>query len=142
MKKKTINITVLYTLFASFSIIINILAQVLSVWVYVGQFYIEVSILIGTATGLPLRYILEKKYIFAFKSKNLIHDSKLFFIYTLMSVFTTLIFWITEYSFHFIFDTDTMRYFGGIIGLGIGFYIKYHLDKKFVFVTPNNKIVI
>ena len=142
MQNKLINIAILYTLFAFFSTTVNITAQILSTWIYVGQYYVEVSILIGTATGLPLRYILEKKYIFAFKSKNLIHDSKLFVTYTIMSIFTTLIFWGVEYSFHLIFGTDKMRYLGGVIGLCIGFYIKYHLDKKFVFVTRDLKIYV
>ena len=39
-----------------------------------------------------------------------------------------------EYAFHLIFNTDLMRYVGGIVGLAIGFFVKYHLDKKYVFV--------
>ena len=34
----------------------------------------------------------------------------------------------------------TMRYIGGVIGLAIGFYVKYQLDKKFVFVSGDRKV--
>ena len=134
-------IAVLYTLFALFSIVINIGSQMLSIWVYKGLFSVEISILVGTAMGLPLRYFLEKRYIFNFTSKNFIHDGKLFVFYSVMGVITTLIFWGTEYAFYLIYDTDLMRYFGGIIGLSIGFYVKYQLDKKYVFVTSPNEAV-
>ena len=113
----------------------------LSIWVYKGPFSVEISILVGTAMGLPLRYFLEKRYIFNFSSKNLVHDGKLFIIYSAMGVITTLIFWGMEYAFHLIYDTDFMRYLGGIIGLSIGFYVKYQLDKKYVFVNGTNKAV-
>jgi putative flippase GtrA len=141
MTKTAARIAVLYTLFAVVSTAINIGSQMLSIWVYTGPFSVEVSILVGTAMGLPLRYFLEKRYIFDFTSQSLTHDGKLFIIYSAMGVITTLIFWGTEYAFHLIYDTDFMRYFGGIVGLSIGFYIKYQLDKKYVFVSSSNEAV-
>ena len=141
MALTVLKIAVLYTLFAVFSIVINIGSQMLSIWVYKGLFSVEISILVGTAMGLPLRYFLEKKYIFDFTSKNLAHDGKLFVFYSAMGIITTLIFWGTEYTFHLIYDTDFMRYLGGIIGLSIGFYVKYQLDKKYVFVYSSNEAV-
>jgi putative flippase GtrA len=135
MAKKAVQITVLYTLFAVLSTVINISSQMLSILAYKGPFAVEISILVGTAMGLPLRYFLEKRYIFAFTSRNLGHDGKLFIFYSAMGVITTLIFWSTEYAFHLIYDTDFMRYIGGIVGLAIGFYVKYQLDKKYVFVN-------
>ena len=141
MTKTATKIAVLYTLFAVVSTAINIGSQILSIWIYKGPFSIEISILIGTIVGLPLRYVLEKKYIFDFTSENFTHDGKLFVFYSAMGVITTLIFWGTEYAFHLIYDTDLMRYLGGIIGLSIGFYVKYQLDKKYVFVTSSNEVV-
>ena len=137
MRKKAAKIAVLYTLFAVLSTAINIASQMLSIWIYEGPLSIEISILVGTAMGLPLRYFLEKRYIFDFTSKDLVHDGKLFVFYSAMGVITTLIFWGTEYAFHLVYDTDFMRYLGGIIGLSIGFYIKYQLDKKYVFVKSS-----
>jgi len=141
MTKTATKIAVLYTLFAVLSTAINIGSQMLSNWIYKGPLFVEISILVGTAMGLPLRYFLEKRYIFNFTSKNLVHDGKLFFFYSAMGVITTLIFWGTEYAFHLIYDTDVMRYIGGIIGLSIGFYVKYQLDKKYVFVNSTNEAV-
>ena len=141
MTKTTTKIAVLYTLFAVLSTAINIGSQMLSICIYKGQLSVEISILVGTAMGLPLRYFLEKRYIFNFTSKNLVHDGKLFVFYSAMGVITTLIFWGTEYAFHVIYDTDFMRYLGGIIGLSIGFYVKYQLDKKYVFVNSTNEAV-
>ena len=141
MTKTATKIAVLYTLFAVLSTAINIGSQMLSIWIYKGPLSVEISILVGTAMGLPLRYFLEKRYIFNFTSKNLVHDGKLFVFYSAMGVITTLIFWGTEYAFHVIYDTDFMRYLGGIIGLSIGFYVKYQLDKKYVFVNSTNEAV-
>lgn len=141
MTKTATKIAVLYTLFAVVSTAINIGSQILSIWIYKGPFSVEISILIGTIMGLPLRYVLEKKYIFDFTSENFTHDGRLFVFYSAMGVITTLIFWGTEYAFHLIYDTDLMRYLGGIIGLSIGFYVKYQLDKKYVFVNSSNEAV-
>ena len=47
---------------------------------------------------------------------------------------TTLVFWGTEFAFHLAFQTDAMRYLGGVIGLVIGYAIKYQLDKRYVFI--------
>ena len=141
MRKKAAKIAVLYSLFAVLSTAINIGSQMLSIWIYEGPLSVEISILVGTAMGLPLRYFLEKRYIFNFTSKNLVHDGKLFVFYSAMGVITTLIFWVTEYVFHLVYDTDLMRYLGGILGLSIGFYVKYQLDKKYVFVNSFDEAV-
>ena len=141
MTKTATKIAVLYTLFAVLSTAINIGSQMLSIWIYKGPLSVEISILVGTVMGLPLRHFLEKRYIFNFTSKNLVHDGKLFVFYSAMGVITTLIFWGTEYTFHLIYDTDFMRYLGGVFGLSIGFYVKYQLDKKYVFVNSSNEAV-
>lgn len=142
MAKTAVSIAIMYTLFAAFSTAINIGAQMLSIWAYKGAYSVELSILIGTAAGLPLRYLLEKRYIFTFKSNNIAHDGQLFVLYSFMGVFTTAIFWGVEYAFHLIFATDTMRYVGGVIGLVIGFYVKYQLDKKYVFVSGDKQVAV
>ena len=140
--KTAMTIAALYTLFATLSTFINIGSQMLSMWIYKGLYAVEISILIGTATGLPLRYLLEKHYIFAFKSDNIKHDGQLFVLYSFMGIFTTAIFWGTEYAFHLIFADESMRYIGGVIGLAVGFYVKYRLDKKYVFVIGTKKVMV
>jgi putative flippase GtrA len=140
--KTAMSIAVLYVLFACLSTFINIGSQMLSMLAYKGPYAVEASILVGTAAGLPLRYLLEKRYIFAFKSDNIGHDGRLFILYSFMGVFTTVIFWGTEYAFHLVFSSESMRYLGGVIGLAIGFYVKYRLDKKYVFVNSSKQVMV
>ena len=141
MQKSPLTIAVVYIILASLSTLINIGTQIISIWAYKGLYSVEISMLAGTATGLPLRYVLEKRYIFFFKSESVSHDGRLFALYSFMSIITTAIFWFTEYAFHLIFAAESIRYVGGVIGLAIGFYVKYRLDKKFVFVADNNRMV-
>jgi putative flippase GtrA len=133
--KDIARLAILYSVFAAIATAANIGSQALVIWVYQGLYAVPLSILVGTAVGLPIKYVLEKRHIFAFESDNLAHDGRLFVLYTVMGVFTTAIFWGVEYAFHRIFGTDVMRYLGGIIGLTLGYVIKYFLDKRFVFVN-------
>ena len=131
--KDITRLAVLYSVFALIAIAVNISCQALVIWIYKGSFALQLSILVGTAAGLPVKYVLDKKYIFRFQSKNITHDSQVFMLYICMSVFTTALFWTVEYGFHVAFGTYAMRYTGGVIGLMIGNIIKYRLDKKYVF---------
>lgn len=134
--KSSARIAGLYALIAVIATLANLATQALVVALYLGPKAIAASVLAGTVIGLPIKYVLEKKHIFDFKTQNVAHDGKTFVIYSAMGVFTTLLFWGIEYLFHIGFGTDSMRYLGGAIGLSIGYYVKYHLDKKFVFVNP------
>lgn len=131
--KSAARIALAYTLVSAFATVANIGTQALVIWLYIGAYAIEISVLLGTAVGFPIKYVLEKKYVFYFKAENLGHDTRLFILYGVMGVFTTAIFWGIEFAFHHLFGTDAMRYLGGAIGLAVGSFIKYHLDKRFVF---------
>lgn len=124
----------LYALVAAVATVANIACQMLVMWIYDGVHAVPLSVLAGTAAGLPIKYVLEKRNIFAFDSDSLAHDGRLFALYTFLGAFTTAIFWGVEFAFHWIFASDLMRYLGGIIGLALGYTIKYQLDKRFVFV--------
>jgi hypothetical protein len=124
----------LYSVIAVIATAANLISQALVISWYHGPYAIEMSILVGTAVGLPLKYVLEKQHIFEFTTVSLAHDGRLFLIYTLTGVATTALFWGIEYAFHVLFDSDAMRYLGGAIGLTLGYAIKYRLDKHFVFV--------
>jgi putative flippase GtrA len=141
MTKSATKIAVLYSLFAGLSRVVHIGSQMLSMLIYSGVYAVKISIFIGTFAGLPLRYFLEKSYIFSFQSKNIKHEGQLFILYGFMGIFTTVIFWGTEYAFHLIFTIDVMRYIGGVLGLTIGYYVKYQLDKRFVFIDRSEKAV-
>ena len=126
-------IAVKYTLFAVISTIFNLFFQYLSFWVYSEDKSIYIAMLIGTLAGLISKYILDKKYIFYHLTKNKIDNVKKFILYTLTGVFTTAIFWGTELGFNAILNNKNAKYLGAIIGLTIGYIIKYFLDKKYVF---------
>ncbi|WP_367345022.1 GtrA family protein [Stenotrophomonas bentonitica] len=127
------SLATLYAIFAALSIAVNIGAQAASMAVYGDRFAIAISMIVGTGAGLVCKYVLDKTYIFKHQTKNVAHEARTFGLYTLMGIVTTLIFWSTEFLFHHIFGSDTMRYVGGVLGLVIGYVIKYVLDKKFVF---------
>ena len=130
-------LAMLYTAFAIVATLCNILAQDICNYLYFGDFSILISILMGTGVGLMVKYILDKKYIFKYKTDNAAHNRQIFFLYTIMGILTTMIFWGFEFGFHYIFETKEMRYLGGILGLMIGYICKYYLDKKFVFTTQD-----
>ena len=59
--------------------------------------------------------------------------SKKFSLYTAMGLITTAIFWGTETVFWLIWQTDAMRELGAVLGLSVGYVVKYNLDRRFVF---------
>jgi putative flippase GtrA len=138
--KRVAGIAMMYTLFATLGATTNLGVQMLFIHAYPGPYGVELSIAAGTAAALPLRYLLEKRYVFSFKSRNMAHDGKLFVLYSFMGVFTTALFWSVEYGFHLLFDTAAARYAGGVIGLVLGFCAKYQLDKKYVFVAAAPRV--
>ncbi|QFY44885.1 GtrA family protein [Candidatus Methylospira mobilis] len=98
-----------------------------------GALDILISVAAGTGVGLIVKYILDKRYIFRFRARNAVHDVRIFALYTLMGLATTVIFWGFEFGFHRLFETNEMRYLGGVIGLTIGYLTKYRLDRRYVF---------
>lgn len=126
-------LAIYYGIFALIATAANIGAQDLIIRTYSGAFDILASVLVGTGVGLVVKYILDKRYIFQFQARSLTHDTQTFALYTVMGLATTLIFWGFEFSFQYIFESKEMRYLGGVIGLTIGYLIKYHLDKRYVF---------
>lgn len=127
------NMAIRYIYFAVISTLVNLLFQYISFYFYNGILSLYVAMFFGTLSGLILKYILDKKYIFYHKPKNKKDDGKKFLLYSLMGVFTTFIFWGFEIGFNILFESKIAKYIGAIIGLSIGYVVKYFLDKKFVF---------
>jgi putative flippase GtrA len=130
-------LTFKYTVFAGVATTLNIVAQDVTVRLYAGPMWLYASMAVGTLTGLLVKYFLDKRYIFFYASKNLVEDGRKFVLYSFMGIGTTLIFWGAELFFEYVFHSRVMRYSGGIIGLFLGYWVKYHLDKRFVFVRRN-----
>ena len=122
-----------YSFFALIATIKNLFTQFISLAIYSQDFSLYIAMFFGTLTGLIAKYILDKKYIFYYVVKDKKEDSQKFILYSIMGVFTTLIFWGFEIGFDYIFDSEIAKYIGAIIGLSIGYITKYFLDKKFVF---------
>lgn len=124
-----------YAILALIATAANIASQDIFLRLYDGVFAIVLSVAVGTLVGLVVKYLLDKRYIFAFRARDVAHDSRTFLLYSLMGVATTIIFWGFEFTFHALFASKEMRYLGGIIGLAIGYLSKYHLDRRYVFRT-------
>ena len=85
--------------------------------------------------GLVLKYILDKRWIFYDISIGVEMNKKKFTLYSAMGIFTTIIFWGTETVFWVVWQTDMMRELGAIIGLSVGYVVKYRLDSRYVFTN-------
>ena len=122
-----------YALFALLATCVNLLVQLMSLAIYDRHYSLIVAMLSGTFAGLVVKYIFDKRYIFNIEATSTRTDLKQFYGYSLTGVFTTLLFWTFELSFDYIFEFSIAKYLGATVGLGIGYYIKYQLDKTFVF---------
>jgi len=127
------NIAVRYISFAIFATVVNISSQHVSFYIYNGFLNLYLAMFVGTLSGLILKYILDKKYIFYYNSKSRQYDGITFSLYSLTGIITTFIFWGFEMSFDYIFEDKNAKYLGAVIGLSIGYTVKYFLDKKLVF---------
>ena len=126
------NIFFKYVLFCFVAILANLTIQRIFLELIFIDNYI-VALLFGTLTGLITKYILDKNYIFKDFDRSLKNISKKFTMYSFNGVFTTIIFWGMESLFYFVYSSSFARELGAIIGLSIGYFLKYRLDKKYVF---------
>lgn len=129
----TMQLALRYCLFALAATIVNIGTQECVMRLHDGRFAIALSMAIGTACGLLVKYLLDKHYIFRFRARDLGHDARTLFLYILMGLATTAIFWAFELGFAWLHESRAMRYLGGALGLAIGYFVKYQLDKHYVF---------
>lgn len=97
-----------------------------------GPAYYE-ALLAGSLVGLVIKYMLDKRWIFADSARGLSAHGRRFSLYTLMGVGTTAIFWTAETLFWLSWHTQAARETGAILGTSVGYVIKYRLDRRFVF---------
>jgi putative flippase GtrA len=133
------NLALLYTVFAVISTAMNIGSQEITTRLYGGFLHIPLAVFMGTAVGLVVKYLLDKKWIFRFRTVGAKHDASTFALYTIMGLITTVVFWGFEFGFNYMFETKDARYAGAAIGLAIGYVVKYQLDKRFVFSESRSK---
>ncbi|MEF2977472.1 GtrA family protein [Subtercola sp. YIM 133946] len=128
----------LYVLFAAISTAANLGSQFLveiagTALGIASSVSLVASVIVGTGVGVVAKYILDKRFIFRYEVKSMKHQARTLGLYTIMSGITTLIFWGFEFGAYFAFGTAAAKYTGAIIGLGIGYVIKYFLDKNITF---------
>ena len=127
-------IVIKYIIFAAISTLLNLLFQYVSFLLYSDFAALYIAMFFGTLAGLIVKYVLDKKFIFYYEVKGTKDDVKKFGFYSLVGIFTTIIFWGTEIAFDSLSQDPNAKYLGAFIGLSIGYVIKYFLDKKFVFI--------
>jgi putative flippase GtrA len=126
-------ITLRYGAGAALATLVNLGTQSLSFHLYRGPGELMLGIMCGTVTGLIGKYLFDKFWIFFDPSLELAENIQKFAIYCATGAFTTAIFWGTEATAALLSDGKAMRYVGALIGLSIGYFLKFHLDRRFVF---------
>ncbi|MXQ11456.1 GtrA family protein [Microvirga makkahensis] len=121
-----------YVLFAVLATLANLLTQEASIRFAPGA-PLSFSILMGTAAGFILKYVLDKKWVFEDAYAGHRRELHKIGLYGAFSVLTTLVFWGFEIAFWTIWQTDLAKYTGAVLGLAVGYTAKFLLDRSFVF---------
>ncbi len=98
-----------------------------------GSAALPVAIGCGTLVGLVVKYLLDKRWIFFDTSAGAAMHGRKFAAYAATGVVTTLIFWGSETLFWMLWHRDVLREVGAVLGLAIGYAMKYRLDARLVF---------
>jgi putative flippase GtrA len=127
-----------YIAFAGIASACNLFLQYCTLTVYAGPFALFAAMAIGTGAGLLVKFFLDKFFIFYHTSQKPSDVSLTFILYSLTGVGTTLLFWGIEVGFDWLFHAPHAKYVGAAIGLSLGYWIKYHLDKRIVFTRKGD----
>ena len=129
-----------YSLFALLATLLNLAAQEVASRSYYGAGSIYLAMAIGTLVGLVSKYLLDKKYIFQFNTASHRENLGRFTLYGMTGIVTTAIFWGFEIGFDWFIGGKIARYTGAVIGLSIGYGVKYRLDKRYVFAGQTKEL--
>jgi len=121
-----------YILFAILATTVNIFFQYLSFLLIDHKYELYIAILNGTILGMILKYYLDKNFIFYYVKKEF-NNKNIFLLYIFTSIFTTIIFWAIELWFSYYVNINYSEYLGALVGLTLGYSLKYLLDKQLVF---------
>ncbi len=125
-------IAVRYVLFAILSTVANLATQE-AVIRALPDAGLPPSIFAGTLVGFALKYVLDKRWVFYDAYTGRRSEARKVSLYGLFSVVTTAIFWTVETAFWLVWKTPEAKYGGAVLGLAIGYAVKYGLDRNFVF---------
>lgn len=122
-----------YLLFAVMAILANLLVQRIVFASWQGPETVVIAIGFGTIAGLLVKYWLDARWIFyATRPRS---EMAQFGRYSMTGVATTLVFWGCEGLGWYLSGDHMIRELSAIVGLSIGYVLKYQLDKRFVFST-------
>lgn len=124
-----------YVLFAILATLANLSAQRVMIMLDDTEIGFIKALALGTLMGLILKYVLDKIWIYEDFDQDLKAHGKKMTRYMGTGIFTTALFWIIETVFWLTWQTDLMREIGAVVGLILGYAIKYHLDKRYVFTN-------
>ncbi len=127
-----------YVLFAVIAGAMNLGAQAIVFAVAPVQ-PLALSILVGTGVGFIVKYLLDKRWIFFDGYHGAAKEARKIFLYGSFSIGMTLVFWAFEVGFLAIWGTNTAKFVGAVIGLAIGNFAKYLLDRTFTFNQSRNR---
>ena len=122
-----------YIVFSIIATVLNLITQRIVLMGLDQSYGLLFAMLAGTLIGLVVKFVLDAKWIFYVRLSGTKTQSKRFGRYSLFGFITTCIFWGTEALFWIIWTTELARETGAILGLSIGYMMKYRLDKRFVF---------
>ena len=117
----------LYFLFAFLSSIVNLIGQHIFLNYFENLF---LAVVCGSAAALIFKYVLDSSIVF---EGNREINLKTFLTYAFIGACITPIIWIVEVTFLNIFGTVFMRDVGALIGIALAYYIKFEIDKRYVF---------
>ena len=139
---------------AAISILINLLAQIamkealilatpsfannkITVGKISFEYWFILALGFGTVAGFIFKFIVDKFVVFEEKltenaKAELEKTTRQLILYFSFAIFTTMIFWGFEFSFKILLPGDWYL-IGGLIGLIIGYTVKFLVDNSFVF---------
>lgn len=122
-----------YAAFAAIATLANLGVQRLVLGGEGGGARLALAIGAGTLVGLVVKYALDKRWIFGDREGGIRAHGRKFGLYSAMGLVTTAIFWGAETAAWAIWRTDLAREAGAVLGLTVGYVVKYRLDRRFVF---------
>ena len=131
-----------YAAFAVLATLANLATQRLVLLAGDTAAHFAMAIAAGTVVGLMIKYLFDKRWIFYDTETGVKAHGQKFTRYTGMGLITTAIFWGIETTFWWLWQTDAMRELGAVIGLTVGYVIKYNLDRRFVFTDARLRSTI
>lgn len=150
--KNSTNQYLYYMSFAAISIILNLASQYIVRILLIFflptfantkflsfEYWFLIALGFGTVIGFLFKFVVDKFVVFeeklsANRKAEIQKTSKQISIYFSFAIFTTMIFWGFEFTFKILLSGNWYL-FGGLIGLIIGYTVKFLLDRKFVFIS-------